>query len=116
MFGHGLIVTLLRFQGVEFVEKAGFVGCDPLLNRVVEPECGLEIEQMLLAPIPGEVTHRAMDLNIHLIQRLLHPLDEARTLTPPPPRFAICRCSARSRVMDSCGRNDPRNKPQLWSS
>ena len=51
MFGHGLIRTRLRFEGVEFVQKACLVGCDPLLNGVVELECGLEIEPMLLAPI-----------------------------------------------------------------
>ena len=55
MFGHGLIRTRLRFEGVEFVQKACLVGCDPLLNGVVELECGLEIEPMLLAPIAGEV-------------------------------------------------------------
>ena len=26
----------------------------------------------------GQIRDRAMDLNVHLIQRLLHPLDEAR--------------------------------------
>ena len=55
MFGDRRVPAWVRFEGVEFAEKARLVGCDPLLNRIVEMERGRQTEQMFTAPVAGEV-------------------------------------------------------------
>src|SRR6185369_11128371 len=48
--------------------------------------------------LTGEVGDRAMDLNVHLVQRLLHPLHAARTLRDEVRHLPLQRAESGDRL------------------
>jgi hypothetical protein len=126
-------------ESLDFMEQALVVSRDCLLEGVEHLQSRLEVEQVLLAPVPskmfgdllrgftatrvaqrrqtsgisiaghdgaddrharlaGDITDGVMDLHVHLIQRLLHPLHAASPLLHEVRLLALERSQANDGV------------------